>query len=66
MAKRRYYINDSDFVFAEENGQIYIYNYVKKDFVPVDKTIDPMKWHEFKESELDFMIKQNSSLFNQQ
>ena len=47
MAKRRYYIDDSDFVFAEENRQIYIYNYVKKDFVPVDETIDPMKCHEF-------------------
>ncbi len=63
MSKRKYYITDSDFVYAEENEKIYIYNYTEKNFVPVDNvTIDPIKWHEFDESELDFMLRQNSAL----
>lgn len=52
-----YYIDDTDTIFADINGKIHIYNYVKKDFVPCNIGLDIMKWHEFPVSELEKIIK---------
>lgn len=60
---RKYYINNSDFIFCEENGIFYNYNYVNKEFVPCKIIIDPMNFHEFNESELEEMIKLNEYLY---
>ena len=53
-----YYIDDIDTIFADINGKIHIYNYVKKDFVLCNIGIDIMKWHEFPASELEKIIKE--------
>ena len=53
-----YYIDDTDTIFADINGKIHIYNYVKKDFVPCNIELDIMKWHEFPVSELEKIIKE--------
>lgn len=59
-----YYIeDDTDTIWAEIDGKVHIYNYVKKDFVPCDRLIDIMKWHEFPASELDMMIKETNGSF---
>lgn len=55
-----YYIDDIDSIFAEINDKIFIYNYVKRDFVPCSIGLDIMKWHEFPASELQEMIKETS------
>ncbi len=60
---KKYYLSDNDFVYCEEDGKLYAYHYVKKTFVPTDKTVDPMKFHEFPESELEESIKICEHLF---
>ena len=55
-----YYIDDIDSIFAEINDKIFIYNYVKRDFVPCSIGLDIMKWHEVPASELQEVIKETS------
>ncbi|MBR1640298.1 MAG: hypothetical protein IJ688_13015 [Treponema sp.] len=52
-----YYIDDIDSIFADINGKIHIYNYIKKGFIPCNIGLDIMKWHELPASELEKIIK---------
>ena len=61
--KMHYYIDDSDYVWAEKDNRIYSYDYKKKMFILTGDVIDPMKWHEFPESELEEKIRINKHLF---
>ena len=51
--KTRYYVDDSDFVWAVNQGQVFLYNYEDDRFIPSNKGIDLMKWHEISEKELE-------------
>ena len=53
-----FYLSDNDSIFADINGKMHIYNYVKKDFVPCNVGLDLMKWHEFPASDLEKIIKE--------
>ena len=63
--RTRYYVDDSDFVWAVNQGKVFSYNYVEDRFIPSNKGIDLMKWHEFPECELPDMIKLKQNLFSQ-
>jgi hypothetical protein len=59
----KYYLDDIDFIWAEQDGKIYSYNYKNKTFELTDERIDIMKWHEFPENELEEAIKIQEHLF---
>lgn len=60
---KKYYLDNDDYVFCEQDGKVYIYNYPKKSFVLTDMVVDPMTFHEFPEKELEKNIKLNEHLF---
>ena len=62
--KKTYYLSDNDFVYCEEEGSVYIWNYIKKGFILTDTVIDPMTFHEFPEKELEENIQLNQHLYN--
>lgn len=61
--KTRYYVDDSDFVWAVNQGQVFLYNYEDDRFIPSDRGIDLMKWHEISEEELQKAIDQKKWMF---
>lgn len=63
MKKKKYYIDENDWVYCESDGKLYAYNYVEKTFVLTDKIVDIMTFHEFPESELKENIKINEHFF---
>ena len=58
-----YYLDDIDTIFADINGQMHIYNYVEKGFVPCNIGLDIMKWHEFPACELHEIIEKTEKTF---
>ena len=63
MKKKKYYVDDNDWVYCESDGKLYEYNYAEKNFVLTNLSVDPMTFHEFTESELEEYIKINEHLF---
>lgn len=63
MSKKKYYIDDEDWVYCEVDGKLYEYNYAEKTFILTNKSADPMTFHEFPESELEENIKINEHFF---
>ncbi len=58
-----YYVDENDFIFCEDKGKVYSYNYLSKSFVLTDKTVDLMNWHKFPESDLEKNIANSKHLF---
>ena len=61
--KTRYYVDDSDFVWAVNQGKVFLYNYVEDRFIPSNKGIGLMKWHEISEKELEKAINEKKWMF---
>ncbi len=61
--KTRYYIDDSDFVWAVNQGKVFSYNYVEDRFIPSNTGIDLMKWHKISENELQKVIEEKKWMF---
>jgi len=52
-SKNHYYLDDDDeTIWAVIDGKTHIFNYQEMKFIPVNRGIDLMKWHEFPETEL--------------
>ena len=59
----KYYADKNDFIYCEDKGKVYAYNYVNKAFTLTDTPVDLMDWHEFPESDLEKNINNNKQFF---
>lgn len=60
----KYYVDENDFIFCENRGKVYSYDYVKNSFVLADKNVNLIKWHEISKSDVEKNVENNKYLFS--
>ena len=59
----RYYADENDFIYCEDKGKVYAYDYKKKAFILTDTLVNLVDWHEFPEGDLEKNINNNKQFF---